>query len=108
MPLRLKILIFVFNDLFNFLSRGDHTEVIEIDFDPTIVSLNQILDLFWNNHEYGLGTKIKKQYCSLILYHTEEQREIAERSLAEEREKRSSEEITTQILKATTFYPAEE
>lgn len=93
--------------MFNF-SSGDHTEVIEIDFDPTIVTLNQILDLFWNNHEYGLGTKIKKQYCSLILYHTEEQRLIAEKSLLEEQEKRSNEEITTKIVKATTFYPAEE
>lgn len=90
------------------LCSGDHTEVIEIDFDPTVVTLNQLLDLFWNNHEYGLGTKIKKQYCSLILYHTEEQRIIAEKSLAEEQQERSSEQITTQIVKATTFYPAEE
>lgn len=90
------------------LCSGDHTEVIEIDFDPTVVTLNQLLDLFWNNHEYGLGTKIKKQYCSLILYHTEEQRIVAEKSLAEEQQERSSEQITTQIVKATTFYPAEE
>lgn len=90
------------------LCSGNHTEVIEIDFDPTVVTLNQLLDLFWNNHEYGLGTKIKKQYCSLILYHTEEQRIIAEKSLAEEQQERSSEQITTQIVKATTFYPAEE
>ena len=82
--------------------------MIEIDFDPTVVSLNQLLELFWNNHEYGLGSKIKKQYCSLILYHTEEQRLIAEASLAAETEKRSNEEIATNILPATTFYPAEE
>lgn len=82
--------------------------MIEIDFDPSVVTLNQLLDLFWNNHEYGLGTKIKKQYCSMILFHTAEQRLIAESSMAEEREKRSNEDITTQILKATTFYPAEE
>lgn len=73
-----------------------------------MVTLPQLLDLFWNNHEYGLGTKIKKQYRSIILYHTEEQRKIAEQSLKEEQESRSAEEITTVIEKAGQFYPAEE
>lgn len=42
-------------------NRGDHTEVISIDFDPTVVTYNQLLALFWNNHEYGLTTRIKRQ-----------------------------------------------
>lgn len=100
--------VLIFHHPVSFTISGDHTEVIEIDFDPTVISLQKLLDLFWNNHEYGLGTKIKKQYCSLILYHNEEQRLTAERSLEEEREKRSTEEITTKILPASTFYPAEE
>lgn len=70
--------------------------------------MKQLLDLFWNNHEYGLGTKIKTQYRSLILYHTDEQRVIAEKSAMEEEEKRPNEEITTKIMPAGTFYPAEE
>lgn len=44
-----------------FFFRGDHTEVIEIDYDPKIVSFDDLLELFWNNHEYGLTTKIKRQ-----------------------------------------------
>uniref|UniRef100_A0A336MPZ9 peptide-methionine (S)-S-oxide reductase n=1 Tax=Culicoides sonorensis TaxID=179676 RepID=A0A336MPZ9_CULSO len=59
---------------------GDHTECIEIDFDPTKVSYTQLLNLFWNNHEYGLTTRIKTQYQSLILYHNEKQKEMAEQT----------------------------
>lgn len=86
---------------------GDHTEVIEIHYDPKKISYNDLLDLFWNNHEYGLTTRIKRQYMSLILYHTEEQRQIAEASRAEEQIKRAPEQIITEIAAASTFYPAE-
>lgn len=41
--------------------RGDHTEVISIDFDPTKITFAQLLNLFWNNHEYGLTNPIKTQ-----------------------------------------------
>lgn len=44
-----------------FISSGDHTEVISIDFDPNRISYEQLLDLFWNNHEYGLTKRIKRQ-----------------------------------------------
>lgn len=87
---------------------GDHTEVLEIDYDPTIITYQQLLDLFWNNHEYGLSTKIKRQYMSLILYHSEEQKKIAEKSRAEEVIKRSPEKIMTEISPSSNFYPAEE
>lgn len=57
---------------------GDHTEVIEIHYDPENVTYEKLLKLFWNNHEYGLTTRIKKQYASIIFYHNEEQKKIAE------------------------------
>lgn len=60
---------------------GDHTEVIEIDYDPENIKYEQLLKLFWNNHEYGLTTQIKKQYASIIFYHNEEQKKIAEGKL---------------------------
>ncbi|XP_055693137.1 peptide methionine sulfoxide reductase [Lutzomyia longipalpis] len=87
---------------------GDHTEVIEIHYDPKRITYNQLLELFWNNHEYGLCTKIKRQYASLIVYHTDEQKKIAEESLAYEREQRAPEHITTEILPCDIFYPAED
>ncbi|KAJ8955980.1 hypothetical protein NQ318_006251 [Aromia moschata] len=42
-------------------NREDHTEVIEIDYDPKVISYEDLLDFFWNNHEYGLTTIIKRQ-----------------------------------------------
>lgn len=87
---------------------GDHTEVIEIHYDPTQISFSDLLDLFWNNHEYGLTTRIKRQYMSLILYHNEEQRRISETSRTEEQIKRAPEQIITEIASAGTFYPAED
>lgn len=110
-----------------FYFRGDHTEVIELDYDPKTVSYEELLQLFWNNHEYGLTTIIKRQviysvivgntfqkltafifqYMSLILYHDDDQKRIAEISLKKEKHKHSD-ELVTEIAPAGAFYPAEE
>lgn len=87
---------------------GDHTEVVTIDYDPTKISYSQLLNLFWNNHEYGLTTRVKRQYMSLILYHTEAQKHYAENSIKEERINRAPETIITEIAEAGPFYAAEE
>ncbi|XP_034933919.1 peptide methionine sulfoxide reductase [Chelonus insularis] len=86
---------------------GDHTEVIDIEYDPEAVSFNQLLTLFWNNHEYGLTRKIKTQYASLILYHDDEQMSIAEKSRDHEQRERG-EVLATTIRKFENFYPAED
>jgi peptide-methionine (S)-S-oxide reductase len=85
---------------------GDHTEVVDIEYDPALVPYTHLLSLFWNNHEYGLTRKIKRQYMSLILYHDEEQRLLAEKSREQEQLKRG-ENFVTEIMKYTKFYPAE-
>lgn len=77
-----------------------------MDYDPNKISYRQLLDLFWNNHEYG--RRLKRQYTSLILYHNEKQMSEAKASLEEERIKCSPETIFTEISAAGTFYPAEE
>lgn len=102
--------MFIKHEIFKFIFffSADHTEVIDIDFDPTKTDFKQLLELFWNNHEYGLATRIKRQYASIIFYHNEEQKTIAELSRQEEQIKRSSETIITEIMAAKTFYPAEE
>lgn len=86
---------------------GDHTEVIEVDYDPKTVTYEDLLDMFWANHEYGLTTKIKRQYQSLILYHDEEQREAAETSY-KTMQIRCNEQLRTEIAPAGAFYPAED
>lgn len=86
---------------------GDHTEVIDIEYDPDLISYTQLLSLFWKNHEYGLTTKIKRQYMSLILYHDGEQKAFAEKSLNEE-QKKCNATFVTEIKKFEKFYPAED
>lgn len=93
--------------IFFFIYRADHVEVITIDFDPTQVSFLQLLDLFWNNHEYGLTTRVKRQYASIIYYHNDEQKRIASESIENERFKRPTEQIITEIIKVGIIYNAE-
>ncbi|GBP02908.1 hypothetical protein EVAR_65007_1 [Eumeta japonica] len=62
---------------------------------------------FWVLSLY-MAVLIKRQYMSLILYHDEEQKEIAEQSRAEEQIKRAPEVIRTEISPKTNFFPAEE
>ncbi|XP_073947011.1 methionine sulfoxide reductase A [Choristoneura fumiferana] len=90
----------------HYRSLGDHTEVIELDYDPKTVSFEDLLEMFWANHEYGLTTKLKRQYQSMILYHDEEQRTAAQASYKEVALRFG--ELRTEIAPATTFYPAED
>lgn len=95
--------------LLNFRSSyfsGDHVECVSLDYDPNKISYKQLLNIFWNNHEYGI--RLKRQYTSLILYHNENQMMEALASLEEEKVKSSIEKIYTEIAAAGTFYPAEE
>jgi peptide-methionine (S)-S-oxide reductase len=55
---------------------------------------------------YGLTTNIKKQYASIIFYHNEKQKKIAEQSRIDEQRIRTNETIITEIVPAGIFYPA--
>lgn len=88
-----------------------HVEAIQIFYDPTVINYERILEAFWLVHDptqaNGQGPDIGPQYVSRIFYHNEEQKEIAERSMANA-QKQFDKPIATKILPATTFYPAEE
>ena len=90
-----------------------HAEVIEIDFDPTKVSYEQLVDIFWELHDPTTlnrqGLDEGTQYRSVIFYHSAEQERIAKAS-KEQLEKAGAfrNPIVTQIVPAPTFYPAEE
>ncbi|XP_031837533.1 methionine sulfoxide reductase A isoform X4 [Nomia melanderi] len=86
---------------------GDHTEVVDIEYNPDVISYSQLLSLFWENHEYGLTKKIKRQYMSLILYHDDEQKLLAEKSREQEQRKRTD-LILTEVRKFEKFYSAED
>src|SRR2546423_6988542 len=61
-----------------------HAEVVEVEYDPEIVSYQTLLDIFWNNHNPTTlnrqGPDIGTQYRSAIFYHSTEQKLIAEES----------------------------
>lgn len=94
-------LIFISTTLF---FRGDHTESVQIDYDPKVTSYDKLLKLFWNNHDSTACHT--RQYMSAIFYHNEEQKEAAEKS-KEVHQKKKMRPVVTKILKAETFYDAE-
>ena len=93
--------------------RTDHAEVVEVTYDPSKVSYDQLLDVFWANHDptslNRQGPDIGDQYRSVIFFHDEEQRAAALASKeALDRSGRYRRPIVTEIRPAPTFYRAEE
>lgn len=90
-----------------------HYEAVEIVYDPTKVSYEQLLDVFWHNIDPldGGGQFCDKgdQYRSAIFFHDEAQKRAAEASReALIQSERLPGPVVTEILPATTFYPAED
>ena len=96
-----------FNYLVIFLSyhSGDHTETMQVEYDPQQTNYTELLHLFWNNHDPT--ARNSPQYMSAIFYHDDEQKQLAEETMSEHQAK-VSRPITTKILSAETFYNAEE
>jgi len=93
--------------------RTGHAEVVEIEYDPTQVSYEELLRVFWENHDptqlNRQGPDTGTQYRSAIFYHTEEQRKAAEESKrALEESGRFRRPVVTVIEPASEFYLAEE
>src|SRR5204863_9144418 len=90
-----------------------HAEVVQVEFDPSIVTYNQLLEVFWSNHNPTTfnrqGPDIGDQYRSVIFYHTPEQHAAAEESKETlDKSGRFKKPIVTLIEPAPTFYSAEE
>jgi peptide-methionine (S)-S-oxide reductase len=93
--------------------RTGHAEAVEVEYDPTRVSYDDLLDVFWQIHDPTTpnrqGPDVGTQYRSAIFYHTPEQQAAAIASKERQgRSGQSSRPIVTQIVPATTFYRAEE
>jgi peptide-methionine (S)-S-oxide reductase len=89
-----------------------HAEVIKIEFDPNIISYEDLLDIFWHVHDPTTlnkqGNDVGTQYRSIILYTSEDQRRKAERSLSKMSQSGEfSKPIVTEIKQLDTFYDAE-
>ncbi|QLH02688.1 peptide-methionine (S)-S-oxide reductase [Nitrosopumilus cobalaminigenes] len=90
-----------------------HAEAVEVDYDPNEISFEELLDVFWSNHNPTTlnrqGPDVGIQYRSSIFYHDEKQKEIAEKSKQSlEQSGKYDNPIVTEIVPAPTFYKAEE
>jgi len=87
-----------------------HAEVIQVEFDPKVVSYEKILETFWEAHDPTTlnrqGNDSGTQYRSIILYSTEAQKKAAEKSKAEA-QKNFAQPIVTEIVPLKQFYKAE-
>ena len=88
-----------------------HAEVVKIDFDPSMVSLDRILGYFWHVHDPtqvgGQGNDMGSQYRSTILYSDPAQKAAAEKSRAVA-QKSLGDPITTEIVPLDKFWQAED
>jgi peptide-methionine (S)-S-oxide reductase len=93
--------------------RTGHAEVVEVTYDPGRLTYDDLLTVFWENHDPTTlnrqGPDVGEQYRSAIFYHGDEQKSAAEASKEERnRSGRYRQPIVTEITPASTFYPAEE
>ncbi len=88
-----------------YYSLGDHTETIELDYDPGRISYELLLDIFWRSHDPAIRAHAR-QYMTAVFYRDEEQKRLA----LETRERISSalgRQVVTEVVPATEFYLAE-
>jgi peptide-methionine (S)-S-oxide reductase len=87
-----------------------HAEVVQVEFDPRLISYEKLLRTFWEVHDPTTpnrqGNDVGPQYRSIILYHDEAQKQVAEKSKAEA-QKDLTRPIVTEIVPLKKFYPAE-
>ena len=90
-----------------------HAEVVEVTYEPEVVSYGELLDVFWDEHDptqlNRQGWDVGDQYRSVVFFHDEEQQEEALRSKAERQASgRYARPIVTLVEPAQTFYRAED
>ena len=101
------------NPTYKQVCSGDtgHAEVIQVTYDPKVVSYEKVLETFWDAHDPTTmnrqGADSGTQYRSIILFSSDAQKAAAEKSKAEA-QKHFSRPIVTEIVPLTHFYPAED
>jgi peptide-methionine (S)-S-oxide reductase len=90
-----------------------HAEVVRIVYDPSVITFEELLEVFWKTHDPTTpnrqGADVGTQYRSVIFYHNEKQKELAEhykQKLNEEKIWKNP--VVTEISPLTSFYPAED
>ena len=90
----------------------DHAEVVLVNYNPEVVSYNDLLQVFWKKHDPTTlnrqGPDVGTQYRSAIFYFDDEQKKTAEESLKKRQDAIGSKKIVTEITEASDFWKAEE
>jgi methionine-S-sulfoxide reductase len=85
---------------------GDHSETVQIDYDPSKITYRQLLDVFWTSHDPTYRSW-SRQYASIIFAHTDEQKRLAEESKARVAKERDR-AVSTGIVPYSGFTLAED
>jgi len=90
-----------------------HAEAVEVEYDPNEISYDELLEIFWNNHDptslNRQGPDVGIQYRSSIFFHDESQKQTAQKSKEKLNSSgKFSKSIVTEIIPSPEFYKAEE
>jgi len=91
-----------------------HAEVVQVEYDPNMVSYDDLLTVFWNNHDPTTlnrqGPDVGDQYRSAIFFHDAEQEATAKisKEKLQNSDKFKGRKIVTEIIPASSFYKAED
>jgi len=90
-----------------------HAEVIQLSYDPKVISYDELLEIFWKSHDPTTlnrqGADVGTQYRSVIYYHNSEQKEKAEKYKQKLNEAQAfPNPVVTEIAEFSAFYPAED
>lgn len=89
-----------------------HAEVVKLDFDPAVISLQTILEIFWMLHDPTTlnrqGNDAGTQYRSIILFNSAEQQQAIQASIHKIAKELWGDKVTTEVAPLEKFYPAED
>ena len=84
---------------------GDHTETLQIDYDPERISYEKLLELFWSEHDPA-SRAWSTQYKAVVFYHKDDQKRLAEET-RERLAAKLNRRVFTEVIPFSRFYPAE-
>lgn len=85
---------------------GDHSETVQLDYDPAVIGYEELLEVFFASHD-STRASYSRQYMSAVFFHTDEQERLALAAKAAQ-EAATGKTVQTQILPAVAFYLAED
>lgn len=85
---------------------GDHAETVQVDYDPGVLTYNQLLDIFWKSHK-PTRRFASRQYMKAVFFHNDQQRELAMASKAALEQKIGS-TVKTEVVPIRSFTMAED